>query len=600
MNLVLLVDDNPQNLYLLRMLMQGNGYEVLEAANGVQALQAARQRVPDLVISDLLMPEMDGYTLLRHWKADDGLRSVPFIVYTATYTEPKDERLALDMGADAFIVKPSEPETLMARVLAVTQASRADGVPAREAMADDNVTLRLYNEVLVHKLETKSAQLEGRVAELLASEAQIKRLNRLYAALSETSQAIVYGTDRDALFSAICRIAVERGGFALAWVATPGVAAGTAEVPVASHGAPVQWFVDHAEELRRCGGHSPVDIALREGRQAFSRDVLREPALWPLHPEFARLKLGAVVAFPLRIGEHVVAALALYCGEDFPFDEQLQELVTEMASDVSFALAVFEKEDLRRAAEFELSQLNADLAQRIEARTAELSLANKDLQTFSYSVSHDLRAPLSTIHGFTSLLLQKNAETLDATSMSMLSKVLAGAERMSKLIDALLGLAGLSVQELQTRDVDLSQQALKVVDELRQAEPGRRVEVRIEPGLRAHADPQLVQILLENLIGNAWKYTGQSPHASIAVGMEAEGQQGVFFVRDNGAGFDMQQADKLFAPFQRLHSATHFPGSGIGLSIVERIVTRHHGRVWAEAETDKGATFRFTLQAQPA
>lgn len=205
---ILIVDDREDNCYFLRKLLHGHGFDVEEAQHGAQALELARTHAPDLVISDLLMPVMDGHTLLHHWKCDEGLQGTPFMVYTATYTEPKDEKLALDMGADAFIVKPVEPEVLISRVREVLLAASQSTGSVRVPAANEAVTLKVYNEVLIAKLEKRSAQLEQRVSELKQAQQQVLRLNRFYAALSETNQAIVHAPDKEQLFAELCRIAV--------------------------------------------------------------------------------------------------------------------------------------------------------------------------------------------------------------------------------------------------------------------------------------------------------------------------------------------------------------------------------------------------------
>jgi PAS domain S-box-containing protein len=225
----------------------------------------------------------------------------------------------------------------------------------------------------------------------------------------------------------------------------------------------------------------------------------------------------------------------------------------------------------------------------------------QELQSFSYSVSHDLRAPLSTISGFIGKLLADQRERLDPPSVARLDRVLLAARRMSQLIDDLLDLARISRYEMNRSEVDVSALAHEVVDGLRQAHPEREPRVLIAPELRARADPRLVRIVLENLVGNAWKFSARAEQPTIEVGEERDPDSGatVFFVRDNGVGFEMQDAQDLFAPFHRLHDANEFEGSGIGLSIVSRIVARHGGRIWAEAAPGKGAVFRFNLEPAP-
>jgi len=244
----------------------------------------------------------------------------------------------------------------------------------------------------------------------------------------------------------------------------------------------------------------------------------------------------------------------------------------------------------------ELEQARGDLERRVEARTRDLAAANKELEAFSYSVSHDLRAPLRAIDGFSKVLLSSYAKALDDRGRHYLDRVRAATQRMSELIDDLLGLARVGRKELARREVDVSALAGRVAAELARRDAERAVRVEIAPGLSAHADPQLLAIVLENLLGNAWKFTGKAAGACIEVGQERNGAGGPFYVRDNGAGFDMAYADKLFGAFQRLHLDSDFEGTGIGLVTVQRIVARHGGRIWAEGAVGKGATFRFTLE----
>ena len=251
---------------------------------------------------------------------------------------------------------------------------------------------------------------------------------------------------------------------------------------------------------------------------------------------------------------------------------------------------------LKRAEE-KVRELNTELEQRVRERTAELESSTRELDAFAYSVSHDLRAPLRAVAGFGEILLEDYADRLDETGRGYLDRVLSATDRMGRLIDDLLDLSRASRVELSRQPVDLTQLAERVVAELRAAEPDREpgVEIAVERGLQAVGDPALVRLVLQNLIGNAWKFTGKKAGGRIEVGCAMTDGEREFFVRDNGAGFDMRYREKLFVPFQRLHSFDDFAGSGIGLAIVWRIVARHGGRVWAEGELDDGAVFHFTL-----
>jgi light-regulated signal transduction histidine kinase (bacteriophytochrome) len=231
----------------------------------------------------------------------------------------------------------------------------------------------------------------------------------------------------------------------------------------------------------------------------------------------------------------------------------------------------------------------------VRERTAQLETAMRELETFSYSVSHDLRAPLRAIDGFGQALVEDFPEQLPADAKRYLSRIRTSTQHMAQLIEDLLNLARVSRGTLERRTVDLSQTARQVVGELQQHEPGRAVEVAVWEGMSAEADPHLLRVVLENLIGNAWKFTSKAAKPHIEIGALKDGGRATFFVRDNGAGFDMAYADKLFGAFQRLHSASEYAGTGIGLATVQRIVQRHGGRIWAEGEVGKGAVFFFTL-----
>lgn len=252
----------------------------------------------------------------------------------------------------------------------------------------------------------------------------------------------------------------------------------------------------------------------------------------------------------------------------------------------------------RKCIEEDIRNLNQTLERKVTERTAELTAVNKELEAFSYSVSHDLRAPLRAIDGFSQAVIEDCADRLDAQSMDYLNRVRSATQRMGSLIDDMLVLARVTRSEMQREDVDLSQLADEVLSELDKAEPARQVDRRIEPGLIAQGDARLLRLALVNLLGNAWKYTTNEPQPHIEFGAlpNALGVT-VYFVRDNGAGFDMAYADKLFGAFQRLHLATEFPGTGVGLAIVQRIVHRHGGKIHGEGVTGRGATFYFTLAA---
>jgi len=412
---VLIVDDKPENLYLLRTLLNAKGYEVTEAMNGEQALESARQTLPDLIVSDILMPVMDGFALCRVWKADEQLKLIPFVFYTATYTEAKDKEFALNLGADLFLVKPQEIHVFLReieKVLAIDDTPDRSKTRPIEVKEED--FYRQYNVRLVRKLEDKVEE--------------IAQKNRA--------------------------------------------------------------------------------LATKE--------------------------------------------LALY-------------------------------------------EANARLEKRVAQRTRELEAVNKEMEAFNYSVSHDLRAPLRRIDGFSQALHEEYAAQLGEQGQDYLQRICRAVGHMGELIDGMLELSRLNHSELVRESVNLSALAEAEITRLREAEPDRNVEVYIRPDIVVEGDRRLLGIVFNNLLSNAWKFTAKTTQAYIEFGVTERENESAYFITDNGAGFDMQHAEKLFGAFQRLHAIEEFPGIGIGLASVARNIHRHGGRVWAEGEIDKGATFYFVL-----
>ncbi|TMQ18866.1 MAG: GAF domain-containing protein [Deltaproteobacteria bacterium] len=303
-----------------------------------------------------------------------------------------------------------------------------------------------------------------------------------------------------------------------------------------------------------------------------------------LRPIVERLHIHGFATVPIRARQTVIGTLSVvrnapgrsYTGEDVT-------LLQDLADRAGLAI--------------ENARLYARLEQRVQERTAELEAANQELEAFSSSVAHDLRAPLRAISGFSHALLEDAADRLTSDDARRARQIRDAASRMNELIDALLDLARISRTEPRRRRVDISELARKVLAGLRATQPDRAVEIAVTDGLLAHADPRLLEIVLTNLLGNAWKFTGKRAQAQIELGALPGNHPVVYFVRDNGAGFDPAQTDKLFGVFQRLHAAHEFEGTGVGLATVQRIIHRHGGVIWAESELDRGTTFYFTLEA---
>jgi light-regulated signal transduction histidine kinase (bacteriophytochrome) len=301
------------------------------------------------------------------------------------------------------------------------------------------------------------------------------------------------------------------------------------------------------------------------------------------------LHIKSLISVPLVIREKVYGIMTLLLeGQERKFDEDDLELAKEIARRASLAI---ENGRLYQEAQ----DLNTELESRVASRTAELESTNKELESFSYSVSHDLRAPLRSIDGFSNLILKKYNELLDEQGKDFFMRVMNASQQMGHLIDDLLKISRITRIEMNREITDLSEMAETIAAELKSAQPDRNAIILIQPDMIANVDRNLMQIALRNLLDNSWKYSRNQSITKIDFGTTRMEGKTVYYIRDNGVGFDMKYVDKLFGAFQRLHSTTEFEGTGIGLATVQRIIRRHAGKIWVEGEVDAGATFYFTL-----
>jgi len=319
--------------------------------------------------------------------------------------------------------------------------------------------------------------------------------------------------------------------------------------------------------------------AMLNRQPAVIEDIYADPRI-PVdayRPTFVK----SLAMVPIRTEEPIGAIGNYWAKQRMPSKEEI-ELLQALANTTSVAM--------------ENVQVYKELEQRVRDRTTQLEAANRELEAFSYAVSHDLRAPLRSMRGFTDIVLKQSSDKLDENSRGLLGRAAAAGEHMSQLIEGLLGLSKFSQGDFKKEKIDLTALAKEILSSLSIQEPERKVDVKIADGLQTEGDAGLLRAAVENLLSNAWKYSSKNPEARIEFGSTSQPDgSSAYYVRDNGAGFDMQYAQRLFQPFQRMHSPKDFPGTGVGLATVQRIMQRHGGRIWAESEAGKGSTFYFTL-----
>jgi two-component system, NtrC family, sensor kinase len=645
---VLIVDDSLTVRMDLAQTFQAAGFRPLPCATLAEARAIlSRERVA-LLILDVLLPDGDGLDLLQEVRTRPALALLP-VLLLSTEAEVRDRIRGLQTGANDYVGKPYDAGYLIARARELLKVGEAPARGETETILviDDSPTFR---EELRHAFEgagyavltaasgedglrvaaeSRPAAVVvdgvlpgidgGTVIRKIRMDAALRRMPCVLLTAAEDADGELRALDAGAdafvrkdedLEVILARIAaVLRGAAALAEdtesLLGPKRILAVDDSPTYLHELADMLRGEGYDVIVARSGDAALEMLSVQPVDCILLDVLM-PGL-DGHETCRRIKASPVVRdIPLMMLTAVEERGAMVGGFGAGADDFISKAsdfdVLKARVRAQLRRKQFEDEHRRMREALMRSELAASeertarvLAETRAALVEQLERKNRELETFSYSVSHDLRAPLRGIDGFSRILLEDYAGQLDAKGGDYLRRIRAGAQRMAELIDDLLELSRVGRADLSRSGVDLSSIARRVIDDLGRVEPARVVTVDIAPSLMVHADHRLLRAMLENVLGNAWKFTSKTANARIEVGSRQDGSATVYFVRDNGAGFEPAQIKRLFAPFQRLHSQTDFAGTGIGLATAYRIVDRHGGRIWAEGAVGQGATFFFTI-----
>jgi len=629
---ILIVDDDESICRTMNLIFEAKNYDTEIVYSGQEAIAAIKKRPYNLAILDIRLPDVDGIILLEQLSkinADIGIIMITGYASTETAVD------ALNKGAAAYITKPLNMDEVLITVnkaLGKQRLMRAK-LRAEVALQEERDRAQKYLDIagvafivldengLVGLINTKGCEIMGREDyEVLGQnwfdiavpkELRGEAMNIFNSLTSGAVDEVEY-YEGDILTKNNERKTIAWHYAALTDRSKKVIGTLCSGEDITERKRAMRAVEERVKELTCLLGTSQLASKPELAVDAFLKGVVNilPPAWFHAEVTCARILLDGLVVTTsnfketkwkqvadINVEKERRGAVEVYYLEQRPeldegsFLKEKRALIGGIAEQIGNAVG-------RWQAEEQLRELTEELEQRVEKRTQELAASNQELEAFAYSVSHDLRSPLRGIAGFSMAVLEDYSSLLDETGRDYLRRMHEATVRMSELIDDILSLSRVAKGEMYSEEIDMTALARTIAGELRSQEPGRKAKLVISDNLEAYGDKRLMYLVLENLLGNAWKFTSKQRSARIEFGATEQENETVFFVRDNGVGFDMKYVDKLFDVFQRLHHADEFEGTGIGLAIVKRIINRHGGRTWAEGNVGKGATFYFTLPSK--
>jgi PAS domain S-box-containing protein len=647
---ILIVDDNPESLQLLFNILRKAGYRVRPAPDGSIALRSVEFEKPDLILLDIRMPQMDGYEVCRRLKSDEKSRDIP-VIFISGLGETAQRVQGFNVGGVDYITKPFETEEVLARVdthlrlreLTVrleqkvqerTEELQLEMSIRKEAeqnlvlmnfainnvyegvfLIDDNARLHFVNEGACRILEYSRPELLSMSIWDIDIDFPMRRWPDYWNEL-KLIHSMTFDTNHKTKGGRIIPVEVninyieyDNQNYLMALVRDITERKQNEDALRRERTLLSQITETSPVGITMVNRHGDVTFANKQAENLLKlkRDEIAKRTYNAPEWHITDFNGGPIPDEELPFRQVLSTGKAVYNVQhaiEWP-DRKRRYLsingapiINDTGEIDSVVLTIDDiterkhAEDALHENESRLKLLNEELKTTIE----KLEAANKELESFSYSVAHDLRNPLKVVRGFTEFLIEEYTERLDENGKDYLEKIKNGTSRMNSIIDDMLLLSKISRQEIEIVGLDLSEMARLTINDLSSTNPNRKIIVKIQNGLKVRADARLMSVTLGNLLGNAWKYTEKTEHPEIEFGAFEKDGRRIFFVKDNGVGFDMSQADKLFAPFKRLHSEKEFKGIGVGLAIVERAVNRNGGKIWAQGDVGHGAIFYFTIR----